>query len=87
MKFVQYRCCQNSPSLKDHLYVSCEQVFGVVVQILMDYSSLFPLLSYGLGSNDDDNYAHGDNDVLGGGYDYDIEGDEYDDLGSDNALI
>ena len=64
-------------------------MFGVVIQILMDYSSLFPLLSDGLGINDDDNYVHGDNDVLGGGYDYDydIEGDEYDDLGSDNALI
>ena len=57
----------------------------MVVQILMDYSSLFPLLSDGGGINDDDNYAHGDNDVLGGGYDYDI--DEYDDMGSDNALL
>ena len=55
VKFSKHRCCPNSPSLRDHLYASCEQGFGVVTQILMDYCSLFPLLSDGVGINDDNN--------------------------------
>ena len=73
VKFLKHRCCPNSPSLRDHLYASCEQEFGVVIQILMDYCSLFPLLSDGVGINDDNNQAHDDPNLLEGGSDYDYD--------------
>ena len=40
----------------------------------------FPLLSDGVGINDDDNYAHNDNNVLGGGYGYDFDYDDHNEM-------